>query len=134
MTRPPGNVGAALERRDVPFFRLDTDRFPSEVRASFDPSEGLTISDGARSISGKEIKSVWYRRHVDPNLPDDLDSGTREFCRREARMFLEGDPSSIANATLVKLSSGYLARRTEALSTCGGCPARLHAAIYNRDE
>ena len=86
----PRYVGAALERRDVPFFRLDTDRFPSEVRASFDPSEGLTISDGARSISGKEIKSVWYRRHVDPNLPDDLDSGTREFCRREARMFLEG--------------------------------------------
>ena len=86
----PGYVGAALERYGVPFFRLDTDRFPSEVRASFDPQGGLTISDGERSISAREVKSVWYRRNAVPNLPEDLDSGTREFCERETRAFLEG--------------------------------------------
>ena len=80
----PEYVGAALEHRNVPFFRLDTDRFPSEVRASFDPHRGITFFDGERSISGKDVKSVWYRRHVAPNLPDDLNTGVREFCERES--------------------------------------------------
>ena len=57
----PLYVGAALERRGVPFFRLDTDRFPSEVQASFDPQRGLSISDGDMHISHREVKSVWYR-------------------------------------------------------------------------
>ena len=86
----PEYVGPALERRGVPFFRLDTDRFPSEVRASFDPHGEISISDGERSISGKDVKSVWYRRNVAPNLPADLNPGTREFCERETRAFLEG--------------------------------------------
>ena len=91
----PGYVGAALERRGVPFFRLDTDRFPSEVRAIFDPQRGLTINDGEKSITGAEVKSVWYRRNVVPNLPEELDPGTREFCEREARSFLEGTLSAL---------------------------------------
>ena len=86
----PEYVGEALEHRGVPFFRLDTDRFPSEVQACFNPQDGLAISDGGRHISHREIKSVWYRRNVLPNLPEALDPGSSEFCEREARMFLEG--------------------------------------------
>lgn len=86
----PEYVGGALESRGVPFFRLDTDRFPSEVRASFDPQGDLTITDGSMSISGKDVKSVWYRRNVIPNLPNGLNPGVREFCERETRAFLEG--------------------------------------------
>ena len=85
-----GYVSAALERMAVPFFRLDTDRFPVEVLASFDPQADLVIHDGGRSISGKEIRSVWYRRNVDPSLPEGLEPGIQEFCQREARAFLEG--------------------------------------------
>ena len=84
-----------MERRGVPFFRLDTDRFPSEVQASFDPQRGLSISDGDMHISHREVKSVWYRRNVAPNLPEDLDVGSSEFCEREARMFLEGALTSL---------------------------------------
>ena len=86
----PEYVGVALERRTVPFFRLDTDRFPSEVRMSFNLQGDITISDGDRSISGKEVKSVWYRRNVAPNLPESLEPGAREFCERETRAFLHG--------------------------------------------
>ena len=86
----PQYVGAALERRGVPFFRLDTDRFPMEVRMSFDPRGDLAISDGDQRISGKQVKSVWYRRNVAPNLPENLDAVTREFSERETRAFLEG--------------------------------------------
>ncbi len=83
-------VQTGLERRGVPYFRLDTDRFPSEVRISLDPRQGLAISDGEQSITGNEIKSVWYRRHVAPVLSNELTSGIREFCERETRSFLEG--------------------------------------------
>lgn len=91
----PKYVGQALHLRGVPFFRLDTDRFPEEVQASFDPQGDITFSDGQRSVSGKDIKSVWYRRNVAPNLPEDLSAGTREFCQREARAFLEGTLSTL---------------------------------------
>ena len=86
----PRYVGAALEKFGVPFFRLDTDRFPSEVQASFDPHEGVTIFDRQQSISSREVKSVWYRRNVASILPENLNSGVREFCQRENRAFLEG--------------------------------------------
>ena len=86
----PRYVGAALANLGVPFFRLDTDRFPSEVRVIFDPYEGITISDGQQPISSRQIRSVWYRRNVAPILPESLSSGVREFCERESRAFLEG--------------------------------------------
>ena len=86
----PEYVGAALERCGVSSFRLDTDRFPSEVQASFDPHGDITISDGELSISGKDVKAVWYRRNVAPKLPEQLTPGTLEFCERETRAFLEG--------------------------------------------
>ena len=86
----PEYVARALDRRGVPYFRLDTDRFPNEVQLSFDPSEGITITDCGRSISANEIRSVWYRRNVAPILPKELEFGPREFCERETRAFLEG--------------------------------------------
>ena len=86
----PEYVAQALDRRSVPYFRLDTDRFPDEIQLSFDPSEGITITDCGRSISANEIMSVWYRRNVAPILPEELGTGSREFCEREARAFIEG--------------------------------------------
>lgn len=88
--KAPEYVEAALNRRAVPFFRLDTDRFPVEVLASYDPQADLILRDGSNGIFGKQIRSVWYRRNVAPNLPEDLEPGNQEFCTREARAFLEG--------------------------------------------
>ena len=36
----PGYVGATLVGYGVPFFRLDTNRFPSEAWANIDPQGG----------------------------------------------------------------------------------------------
>jgi glutathione synthase/RimK-type ligase-like ATP-grasp enzyme len=41
------------------------------------------------------IKSVWYRRHVSPELPVELDAGVRDFCERETRAFLDGVLASL---------------------------------------
>ena len=86
----PDYVGASLQRYGVPYFRLDTDRFPFEVQAEFSPSTGIKIRDGDRTIQGAEIKSVWYRRNVAPFFPAVLDAGLQDFCERENRAFLEG--------------------------------------------
>ena len=91
----PEYVGASLDRMGVPYFRLDTDRFPSELQATYDPNIGLTFSYGDQSIRGEQIRSVWYRRMRTPILPDGLDCGTRDFCERENRAFLEGVLASI---------------------------------------
>ena len=104
----PRYVGAALERIGIPFFRLDTDRFPSEIKASFDPQGDITISDGERSISGMDIKSVWYRRNVAPNLPDGLDAGHSFLLRTRGTCVLGGGPSRFANGALVEFSAGHL--------------------------
>ena len=83
-------VEQALERMSIPFFRLDTDRFPSDVVARFSPECGLEIGDGGRGLKSQDVHSVWYRRNVKPFLPVDLDPGYRDFCERESRAFLVG--------------------------------------------
>ncbi len=88
-------VSDRLEQIGIRYFRLDTDRFPTEVKATFDPHFGLTLEDRGDSIHSNQIKSVWYRRNVAPILPDYIDKYEREFCARESRAFLEGALASI---------------------------------------
>ena len=88
-------VSDHLEQIGTRYFRLDTDRFPTEVKATFDPYYGLTLKDRGDSIHSNQIKSVWYRRNVAPILPDYIDKYEREFCARESRAFLEGTLASV---------------------------------------
>ena len=88
-------VSDSLEQIGTSYFRLDTDRFPTEVMATFDPSYGLTLEDRGNSVHSNQIKSVWYRRNVASILPDYVDKYEREFCIRESKAFLEGALASI---------------------------------------
>lgn len=80
----------ALKRRGTPVFRFNTDHFPSQVRASFRTPGDIVFFTGTETLQGVSVKSVWYRRHVSPELPADLEAGVRDFCERETRAFLEG--------------------------------------------
>lgn len=91
----PEYVSTHLERHGVPFFRLDTDRFPGQVEIQFNQEGNLSIRDGAAFFSGERVKSVWYRRNVAPDLPEGLDSGMLDFCEREQRAFLLGVLASL---------------------------------------
>lgn len=88
-------VSDSLEQIGASYFRLDTDRFPTEVKATFDPSYGLTLEDRENSVHSNQVKSVWYRRNVASILPDYIDKYEREFCIRESKAFLEGALTSI---------------------------------------
>ena len=89
------SVSRCLEQTGIPVFRLDTDLFPTEVKATFDPTCGLTIENFRDFVNSNQIMSVWYRRNVAPALPAHLDEYDREFCSRESRAFLEGTLMSI---------------------------------------
>ena len=83
-------VTAVLDKLGTAYFRLDTDRFPQYVQASFDPARGSTLRSGTSSILEREITAVWYRRHSTPDLPNGIERGEADFCRRESRALLIG--------------------------------------------
>jgi glutathione synthase/RimK-type ligase-like ATP-grasp enzyme len=83
-------VARVLGSGGVAQFRLNTDKFPAQVRATFDPPRGFRLSDGQEELDSRDVTAVWYRRHVRPELPEDLQEGVREFCERESRAFLGG--------------------------------------------
>ena len=76
-------------------FRLDTDQFPTQVKARYDPRRGLFLCNADSSVHSSQISSVWYRRNVAPQLPEHLDKYHQEFCTRESRAFLEGALATI---------------------------------------
>jgi len=80
----------SLRQMGTPAFRLNTDHFPSHVKAFFRPPKDIEFMEDKLVISGTSIKSVWYRRHVSPDLPTELEAGVRDFCERESRAFLDG--------------------------------------------
>ena len=106
------HVSDALSRLGVPTFRLDTDRFPMEVKATFDPASGLVLRQGDECVQSRHIRSVWYRRNVDAGLPKYLDQYNLEFCRRESRAFLEGALLSIPTTRWISYPAAiWLAER-----------------------
>ena len=91
-------VSRSLQRLDTPYFRLNTDLFPTQVKAVYDPQTGLTLETDTDRINSSCVKSIWYRRNVAPALPTALDDYSRAFCTRESRAFLEGALLSISDA------------------------------------
>jgi len=87
----------SLRQRGTPAFRLNTDHFPSRVKAFFRPPKDIEFiqEEDEKTVLGTSIKSVWYRRHVSPDLPAELDAGIRDFCERETRAFLDGVLASL---------------------------------------
>jgi len=83
-------VADRLQSRRSRFFRLNTDQFPSQVRVTFDPVNGSVFDDGSTAMQSDQVTSVWYRRHVVPDLPEPMDDGTSDFCIRECRSLLSG--------------------------------------------
>ena len=121
----PDYVGAWLEKRGVPYFRLDTDRFPFEIQAEFSPRAGINIRDGERSIQGRRIKSVWYRRNVAPFFPTILAPGLQDFCERENRAFLEGSLWSLPTSRWLSSPSAIWRAEAKALPAFSSRPSGL---------
>ncbi len=88
----PDRVLAALAARGVDAARLDTDRFPGDVRLALDPTLGrghLVLPDRVLALSG--LRAAWVRRlAVGHAAPDDGPPGERAACLGESRAALVG--------------------------------------------
>ena len=110
-----------LESACVPIFRLNTDLFPSEVNVRFRPNSETIFDDGNKVVSGEQIKSVWYRRHVDPELPDHLDS-------RHTRLLRARDAGVSIGVSSTPLLPNRWMSRPEAISVAEKKPYQLAVA------
>jgi len=88
----PALVQAALEARGARAFRLDTDRFPTEVRlALHQPAGRSTVATAAGELVLGELTAVWYRRAaIGAGLPGDMDPQHRDAAIKESRATLFG--------------------------------------------
>ena len=130
------HVSDALRRLGVASFRLDTDRFPLEVQALFNPASGLTLRHGDRSVESRHIRSTWYRRNVDAALPEYLDQYDLEFCRRESRAFLEGALLSIPTSRWMSYPAAIwrAERKVYQLSVAIGLGFHVAPTMVTNDE
>jgi len=103
-------VCKSLQTKGIPSFRLNTDHFPSQIKASFHPLNDIEFIEeiNEKKVLGTSIKSVWYRRHVSPELPEGLEPGVRNFCERETRAFLDGVIASLPTERIMSSPQAIL--------------------------
>ena len=83
-------VADHLRRMGQQVLRLDTDRYPTEVKISSNPQGLVRIRTESQSFNLAEVSSIWYRRfYAGGRLPVELGE-TREVCVHESRRTLYG--------------------------------------------
>jgi len=86
-----------IQRRDLPFARLNTDEFPknAEGTASFgfeDSFAEIRWKHRERPLIWAEVSAVWYRRPKSPVVDESIvDPGIKKFAVDEAYEFLRGN-------------------------------------------
>jgi glutathione synthase/RimK-type ligase-like ATP-grasp enzyme len=88
-------VARAIEERGGRWFRLDTDRFPTEVRMAAHYGGGgearVTLASAEGEIDLAEVTAVWHRRlQVAGRLPAEMNPQLRAAAAGESRAALVG--------------------------------------------
>lgn len=83
-----------LTKRNVPFFRFNTEDFPHDVSVALHLEQG-SMEGHFKSqdliLRFNDIRSIWYRRPAIPSFSHvSLDPGLKEYCVKEAYYTLEG--------------------------------------------
>lgn len=89
------NVLEALEARGVEAFRLDTDKFPTEIRLqggfSDDGEDHRVVWPDGRELALGDVTAVWNRRFaIAKDLPQDLEHQVHAASVEESRRTLRG--------------------------------------------
>lgn len=102
-----------LKQRGYKYIRLNTEDFPQRVQIYCEPNnpENSFFKFPKQTLTFSEIKSVWYRRPVDPVPHDSLvDPIARQFATIESKESLEG---ALDLMSCFFVSKPYLIRRAE---------------------
>jgi len=104
-------VSAALAARGARAFRLDTDRFPTEVQLALhlprEPGAPRSwLRDGEVSLALDDVTAVWYRRAaIAAGLPGDMDPQDLRAAVKESRATLIGALESLDCPTIDRIST-----------------------------
>lgn len=84
-------VVAELRRREIPYFRLNTELLPQALCSmASHPRSAWTISIDGQNISGADIKGAYFRRPGAPIIPEVVfDDGERAYVAAEWSSFLK---------------------------------------------
>lgn len=84
----------AIRARGGKFFRLDTDRYPTEVTLSVSLGQGVdeaVLHDGDRALRLADVTAVYHRRdETARGLPSDMDPAMRGHSVAESRRVIQG--------------------------------------------
>lgn len=87
-------VAQELEQRGARPHRLDSDRFPTDLRLTTTlheaPAGRRLLRDAQGTIETDAVRAVWLRRRWPPRFDDELDPRLREGCVRESEAALVG--------------------------------------------
>jgi glutathione synthase/RimK-type ligase-like ATP-grasp enzyme len=123
-------VTAAIEARNARAFRLDTDKFPTEVQLALHQPRGhhldrsvLRTPAGGELVLG-DVDAIWYRRwSVGAALPRDMDTQHRDASLKESHVTLAGMLESMRCFTMNRVSAvraaDHKARQLELASELG---------------
>ena len=108
-------VTRAVEERGGRTFRLDTDRFPTEVRLAAryggGGAERVTLASAEGELDLAEVTAIWHRRlQVAGRLPPEMDAQLRAASAGESRAALLG---VLAGLTAFRVDPEAAIRRAE---------------------
>ena len=87
-------VAKACAERGAPAFRFDTDRFPTEARASIrlaDGASSVVLADHGERVEFDELAGAWHRRlEIGAGIPTTLAAEVRKASVEEARRVVNG--------------------------------------------
>jgi MvdC family ATP-grasp ribosomal peptide maturase len=80
-------VEKAITRKGCRPFRLNTDKFPEQIKLSIHFKEGevvLSLEDQQKKFYAKDVYSVWVRKIGTPYIPENMDPLLRQSCINES--------------------------------------------------
>jgi glutathione synthase/RimK-type ligase-like ATP-grasp enzyme len=103
-----------LTKRNVPFFRFNTEDFPHDVSMSFNLAQGCIggqFKSRELTLPFHDITSIWYRRPGVPSFNQAvLDPGLKEYCVKESYYALDG---VLATINCFWISDPFMIRKAE---------------------
>jgi glutathione synthase/RimK-type ligase-like ATP-grasp enzyme len=85
-----------LEERRARFYRINSEDFPLDVRASLtlnpstDAPQLRWLGNIHQSLDLSRVRSVWFRRHRLAPVSVEMDKAYQEYCLREVDWFIKG--------------------------------------------
>lgn len=132
-------VAAALTKRGCNPVRIDTDRFPLDLklsaRFSADGPAGHSIKYQGHNVSQDQVRAVWCRKIWAPQMDESLDPQYRAMCAAESSAMFKGFLDGLHSARWVNSPTMEHAAEDKLyqLRIAGECGLRIPRTLSTND-